>query len=60
VVAELDGDFAPHLVEVLQSFRGLERTTAAVAVGATVARTGPSPRVFVQIMHFWHGSSPII
>ena len=35
VVLELDGDFAPHLVEVLQSFP--ESTTAAVAVGAAVA-----------------------
>jgi purine nucleosidase len=37
VVAELDGDFAPHLVEVLQSFGGAESSTAAVAVGAAVA-----------------------
>jgi purine nucleosidase len=35
VVLELDGDFAPHLVEVLQSFS--ESTTAAAAVGAAVA-----------------------
>ncbi|MDR6507297.1 hypothetical protein [Arthrobacter oryzae] len=37
VVLELDGDFAPHLVEVLLSFIGAESTTAAAAVGAAVA-----------------------
>lgn len=37
VVLSLEGDFAPHLVETLLSFRGLESTTAAVAVGAVVA-----------------------
>jgi purine nucleosidase len=37
VVLELDGDFAPHLVEVLQGFADLESTTAAAAVGAAVA-----------------------
>lgn len=35
VVLELDGDFAPHLVEVLLSLS--ESTTAAAAVGAAVA-----------------------
>jgi len=35
VVLELDGDFAPHLVEVLRSFS--ESTTVAVAVGRAVA-----------------------
>jgi purine nucleosidase len=37
VVLELDGDFAPHLVEVLQGFADLESTTAAVAAGAAAA-----------------------
>ena len=37
VVLELDGDFAPHLVEVLLSLDGAESTTAAAAVGAAVA-----------------------
>lgn len=35
VVLELDGDFAPHLVEVLLSLD--QSTTAAAAVGAAVA-----------------------
>lgn len=37
VVLELDGDFAPHLVEVLQGFADLESTTAAASVSAAVA-----------------------
>ena len=35
VVLALDGDFAPHLVEVLLSFD--QSTTAALARGAAVA-----------------------
>ncbi|WP_396020717.1 hypothetical protein [Arthrobacter sp. ISL-28] len=35
VVLELDGDFAPHLVETLLSFGDAESTTAALASAAT-------------------------
>lgn len=37
VVLELDGDFAPHLVEVLLGFADVESPTAAMASGAAVA-----------------------
>ncbi|MEY9775604.1 hypothetical protein [Arthrobacter sp. MW3 TE3886] len=37
VVLELDGDFAPHLVELLQGFADVESTTTAAGVGAAVA-----------------------